>query len=614
MKLLMQSCSCLPRDSTSRKWREERTLHDIVGGNHSMDNTMSRHHGSSGERVLKGVPASPGVAIGRAFVLSVDSPTIRHDRIRSEDIDAELARFAGAVEVSTAELHRAVEIARTEKGTVTSIIESFVHIVNDPTITAAIIDRIRHGYPAESAVVAEYDTHKAVLYGARDAFMRERAQDLEHVKERLLAAMRNRHMSHAAAADSVVVAGSVTPQDMLFFKQNSTLGFITEVGGINAHTSILARDIGIPAVIGVRNATSDIPRDATIIVDGYSGLIIVDPTPATIAEYEEKRLRAEAYRQRLGELREKASTTTDGVHVALLANVDTPDDVDVAMMQGCEGVGLVRTEFLLVHLGRYPSLEEQTAWYKDIADRAFPQPVTFRAFDVGSDKFREGIPHHEDNPALGLRGIRFLLYRPDIFAQQVFAVLRASVNRNVRFMLPMVSVYEELQQAKQIIEACRKALMAEGVEFDHEMPVGVMIETPAAALLADVFARETDFMSIGTNDLAQYALATDRTNELVADIFDACHPSVLRMIRMVVDAAETHGRSVSVCGELAGHAAATEMLVGLGIRELSVTPRLLLEVKQRVRTTSNTEARQLVEKLLRCTSTLGVHALLTGSR
>ncbi|MBU3741088.1 MAG: phosphoenolpyruvate--protein phosphotransferase [Candidatus Kapabacteria bacterium] len=566
------------------------------------------------ERVLKGIPASPGIAVGRAFVLSVESPTIRHERISPNEVDAELARFAIAIDVSTRELYKAVEIARTEKGTVTSIIESFIHIVNDPTITASIVDRIRHGYAAEWAVIAEYDTHKSLLYAARDAVMRERAQDLEHVKERLLAAMRNRQLSHESAAGAAVVAGSVTPQDMLFFRQNQTLGFVTEVGGINSHTCILARDLGIPAVIGVRNATTVIPTAAPMIVDGYSGVIIVYPTAETRAEYESKLHQAEEYRQRLGELRDQSSTTVDGVHVALLANIDTPDDVDTAMMQGCEGIGLVRTEVMLAQHGRYPSMEEQTSWYTDIAERAFPQPVTFRAFDVGSDKFREGIPHHEDNPALGLRGIRFLLYRPDIFAQQIFAVLRASAHRNVRFMLPMVSVYEELQQAKEIIEACRQALIAEGVDFDRAMPVGVMIETPAAALLADVFASETDFLSIGTNDLAQYALATDRTNELVADIFDASHPAVLRMIRMIVDAADAHGRTVSVCGELAGHAAATEMLVGLGIRELSVAPRLVLEVKQRVRATQYADARQLVEKLLRCTSTLGVHALLTEGR
>lgn len=575
---------------------------------------MIRASAPPGQRILKGIPASPGIAIGRAVVLSVESPTIHHDRIAPDLVEAEVGRFMSALDVAASELVAAIEIAKHESATVTTIIESFLQIVGDPIITSSIIDRIRHGYAAEAAIVAEYDTHKNVLYAASDVFMRERAQDLENVKERLLATLRNKHLSHASARDSIVVAGSVTPQDMLFFKQKQTLGFVTEVGGINSHSSILARDIGIPAVIGIRNATGEIQSATTIIVDGFSGVVIVDPDEATLAEFVEKQLRAEEYRQRLGTLKEKTSTTRDGLHISLMANVDTPDDVDTAMMQSSEGVGLVRTEFLLVQLGRYPTLEEQTAWYRDIAERAFPHPVTFRAFDVGSDKFREGIPHHEDNPALGLRGIRFLLYRPDIFAQQVCAVLRASAHRNVRFMLPMISVHEELEQAKQIIESCKHRLFDEGVDFDPGMPVGVMIETPAAALMADMFARESDFLSIGTNDLAQYALATDRTNELVADIFDALHPAVLRLIGMVVQAAEQHGRKVSVCGELAGHAAATEMLIGLGIRELSVTPRLILEVKQRVRSATYLESVDVVQRLLRCTSTHEVHAVLAGGR
>jgi len=566
------------------------------------------------ERILKGIPASPGIAIGEAFVLRSDSPTTRHDRVPAHLLDEELARFMHAVSATTAELHQAIEAARHEKGSVVAIVESFLYIVNDPAIMASIGDRIRHGYAAEAAVIAEYDTHKAVLYGAGDAVLRDRAQDLEHVRDRLLRSLRNEHLSHDAAADGVVVAGSVTPHDMVLFTKNNTRAFVTEVGGINSHACILARDIGIPAVIGVRNVTSELSAGTAVIVDGYKGEVILNPTGATRADYATKLIREAEYRGRLGALRDKPSVTLDGLHVQLMANIDTPDDVATAIMQGCEGIGLVRTEFLLVHLGRYPSAEEQTAWYRAIAERAFPLPVTFRAFDVGSDKFREGIPHHEDNPALGLRGIRFLLYRPDIFAQQVLAVLRASANRNVRLMLPMVSVYEELQQARAIIDSCKRSLEVEGVAFDRSMPIGVMIETPAAALLADVFARETDFLSIGTNDLAQYALATDRTNAMVADIFDACHPAVLRLIRIVVEAAARHDRSVSVCGELAGHAAATEMLVGLGIRELSVTPRLILEVKQRVRTTTHADALGLVEKLLSCTSTVGVHALLTGGR
>lgn len=575
---------------------------------------MVRTAAPSGQHILKGIPASPGVAIGKAYVLSVESPSITHERIEPSAIVDEVAQFRRAIETVTGELIHAVELARTESSTVSTIIESFQLIVADPTIINNIVRRIEQGTSAEAAVVNEFDIHKALLYNAKDIYLRERALDFEQVKERLLSVMRNNELWHAAAYDSILVAGSITPHDMLLFKQTRTLGYVTEVGGINSHACILARDLGVPAVIGIRNATGEVPMGATIIVDGFSGVVVVEPDAETLAQYHEKLVRAEEYKTRLGSLIGMPTVTQDGHAVRLVANIDTPEQVDVAVMQGSEGVGLVRTEYLLIQRGRYPSVDEQTEWYRDIAHRAFPLPVTFRAFDVGSDKFREGIPHHEDNPALGLRGIRFLLYRPDIFRCQVCAVLRASAHKNVRLMLPMISVMEELEQARYIIEECKHTLAMDGVDFDPRMPVGMMIETPAAAMMADSFAKHVDFMSIGTNDLAQYALATDRTNELVADLFDALHPAVIRMIAMVVDAGRRHNTTVSICGELAGHAAATELLLGLGIHELSVSPALTLQLKHRIREATLSDSVELTARVLRATSTPEVYALLAGGR
>lgn len=560
--------------------------------------------------VLKGIPASAGIAIGTAFVFNAESPTIQAESIDGNQIDGEITRFRTAQEATTAELFRAIELARAESSTASSIIESYVLIVSDPVMTRSIIDRITHGTPAETAVTREFEIHKAVLYNASDPLLRERAQDFDHVKERIIAALRNRTLSHADASGSIVVSGSITPHDMIFFKQSRVMGYVTEIGGINSHSCILARELSIPAVIGIRNVTDEVHTGTTIIVDGYAGLLIVDPDEATKTEYIEKQRQAEEYRDRLGSLVDKPSETRDKHHIVLKANVDAPEQVDAAVMAGCEGVGLVRTEMLLVQRGRYPSEREQTEWYRDIAQRAFPLPVTFRAFDVGSDKFREGIPHHEDNPALGLRGIRFLLYRPDLFATQISAILRASSNRNIRFMLPMVSSIDELDQARVMIGECMARLLNEGVDFDSEMPLGVMIETPAAALLADSFAQRADFLSIGTNDLAQYALATDRTNELVADIFDAMHPAVVRLMKMTVLAANTAGIPVSVCGELAGHSASTELLTGLGIHELSVAPPIILELKHRIRNVSYDECVDLVQRIENCVTTNEVYNLI----
>ena len=560
--------------------------------------------------MLKGIAASPGIAIGRAFVLDADQPIDDEERVAPERIAGELSRFNAALESLAAEMKNILELARRESDTVSSIVESQAMIMSDPMLAKAVATRIANGASAESAVAREFDANKAMLYNARDAVIRSRAQDFEHAKERLIAVLRNRTLSHAAGYESIVVAPTVTPQDMLYFRQTQTLGFVTEIGGLNSHACILARDMNIPAVIGIRGAADVIDKDAILIVDGYSGVVVINPDDATLEEYRSKQFRAAEYRQHLGTLIDKPTVTTDGVHVRLLANVDDPSHVDEAMMAGGEGVGLVRSEILLIQHSRYPSVDEQTAWYRDIAERAYPKPVTIRAFDVGSDKFRQGIPHHEDNPALGLRGIRFLLYRQDIFEEQVCAVLRASVHRNVRLMLPMVSMLEELEEARRIVEKCQRNLSAAGIDFDPHLPVGVMIETPAAAMMADMFAKHSDFLSIGTNDLAQYALATDRTNDLVAGIFDALHPAVIKLVRMIVEAADRHQRTVSVCGEMAGHAAATEMLIGLGIRELSVAPRLLLELKQRIINVSYMQCRELEQKLEACTTTQDVYSVL----
>jgi phosphotransferase system enzyme I (PtsI) len=581
---------------------------------HAQGPSMIRGGPSRGEHSLKGIPASPGLAIGKAVVLNVATGSSTPERIAPHEVDAEVSRFRGALEAVVAELVRASELARSESATVSSIIESFLLIVADPIVTESICTRIRAGASAEAAVIAEYDAAKGTLVMANDPFLRERVQDFEHVKERLLAMMRNATLTHTVASDSIVVAGSITPQDMLFFKHSKTLGFVTEVGGINSHACILARDLSLPAVIGIRSATTEIANGQTIIVDGFAGTIVVDPDEATLQEYVRRYNELAEHRKRLGDLIGQPSQTLDGVGVKLYVNVDTPQQAVEAVMQGADGIGLVRTEFLLVQLGRYPTVAEQEEWYKEIALRAFPLPVTFRAFDVGSDKFRIGIPHHEDNPALGLRGIRFLLFKPDVFEQQVCAVLRASANRNVRLMLPMISIYDEVLQSKAIIERCKERLRADGVDFDPNMPVGIMVETPSAALMTESLAASVDFLSIGSNDLTQYALATDRTNELVADIYDALHPSVLRLIAFVVDAANKMNKPVSLCGELAGHAIASEMLVGLGLNEFSVAPALLLELKSRIRATTHSACVERAKAAVFQSTTAEVYDVLSQGK
>ncbi len=530
--------------------------------------------------------------------------------ISPDEVEHEIERFHAAHQVTTEELRQAIGSATSESATVASILESYLMIASDPVITQAIVQRIRRGASAEAAVVDEFDVHKTFLYSAKDQLLRERVQDFEHVVERILAALRNRTLSHELRLDSVVVAGSITPHEMLFFKRMATLGVVTEIGGVTSHACILARDFELPAVIGIRNATERIGDGDEIIVDGYTGTVVVRPDDATLQSYQARAAERSVERTSRLTLIDAPAATSDDEVLVLRANIDSAADMKVARAVGCDGAGLVRTETMLVAFGRYPSPDEQYAWYKNIVDQAEGSVVTFRAFDVGSDKYREGIPHHEENPALGLRGIRFLLYRPDIFEQQVEAVWRAAVHGQVRFMLPMISSVEELEAARRIINRTITSLPERGIEIVSNVPIGVMIETPAAALLAQTFAERVDFLSIGTNDLAQYTLATDRTNELVADIFDAMHPAVVQLIAMTVRAAHTAGIPVSVCGELAGHAAATELLIGLGIRELSVAPSLALELKHRIRQADSRACARAVADVLACTSTTDVYSIL----
>lgn len=565
------------------------------------------------EVVLKGIAASPGVAIGRAFLLDHGSSVRSDEPVPLHHIADEISRFHTALEAVIAELERAAILAADQSHTAVSIIETYSMIVRDPIMADQVIRRIEQGASAEAAVAQEFDVHKTAMLQARDELMRTRAQDFEVIKERIIGALRNRTLSHAAGYDSIVVALSVMPQDMLLFKQTQTLGYVTEIGGIHSHTCILARDLGYPAVIGVSRVTEDVPHDAMIIVDGDAGTVIVHPEPATLARYIRKQQRAEDDRERMSALITTPTATHDGARITLRANVDEPEQVDAALQFGAEGIGLLRSEMILLQYGRYPTEDEQASWYSDVAQRMHPHSVTIRAFDVGGDKFRQGIPHQEENPALGLRGIRFLLYRRDLFENQIAAVLRASSGRNVRLLLPMVSTLDELAEARTLIHEAKERLRRANVPFDEHLPVGVMIETPAAAMMADSFAAAADFLSIGTNDLAQYALATDRTNEMVADLYDAFHPAVLRMLHMVVTASRRAGKPVSVCGELAGHTAATELLIGLGIKELSVAPRLLLELKQRILSCSEQNSVNMVEELHTCVTTGDVYALLRRS-
>ncbi len=563
---------------------------------------LSKNNLMNKEQKFNGIPSSPGIAIGRAVILKPETVVFPVEDVPAERIPDELSRFDKAVEDLVNEFTELVDKVKEEAGAVVSIIETNTLIISDKMLHAAVTDRINNGESAESAVVSEFDRQKQFFKHSNDVILRERAVDLDQIKQKLLSVLRRRSDMIDFPNNSIVVAQSLSPSDIIKFREAGVLAFITEIGGIASHASILARTFEIPAVIGVHNAVSMIINGDNLIVDGFSGLIFNHAEKKTLHDLVSRQSDYKKNQKALGKLAKLSSETKDGRRIKLQSNIDYLDDANSAAMVGAEGFGLVRTENLIISLQHFPSEEEQYNWYKQIADRAFPAIATFRVFDIGSDKHAEGMPRHEENPALGFRGIRFLLKRRDIFKSQIRAILRVSDHKNIRLMLPMISNIDEVLNSIKLIEQCKSELHQQKESFDAYIPVGVMIETPAAVMVADKLAELTQFFSIGTNDLTQYSLAADRSNELVADVYDAFHPSIIRMIKMTVDVAHKHKIPVGICGELAGHSASTSLLVGLGVDEFSVAPSALLETKKRIRETDCKIAIELAEKALNSSS------------
>ena len=563
--------------------------------------------------ILKGIPSSPGMYMGNATVFHTETVIIPHETIPNEEIDSELNKFQIALEEVNNEYEKTIDKIDPDHFNVASVLETNLMLINDEALIHDIRDRINGGYSAESSITHYFDYQKQFFLAARDSIIRERAFEIENIKERLLSALKHSVKNYELEEGTIVVAKTITPTDLVNFREAKVAGIITEIGGITAHCSILARSFEIPAVIGVKDASSLIQNGDTVIINGYSGWTMINPGKKAIANYQLRRAIAEEHRARLGELKSLKSETKDGKAISIMSNIDSARDLENAAIVKSDGVGLVRTESLIMILNHFPNENEQYKWYSLMADRAYPEPITFRAFDIGSDKYSEGIPKHESNPALGFRGIRFLLHRKDIFKSQIRAILRTSKNKNVKFMLPMIINIYEIEETKRLINECKEELKKNGEDFDTNMPIGIMIETPSAAILSDSFAKHVQFFSIGTNDLTQYTLAADRTNDLVIENFDSFHPAVLKLIYLTAQSGLKAGISVSVCGEIAGHSAATNLLIGMGIKELSVSPAIHLELKKRVRESYYEDSVEIARKVLACETPAEVMSVLSNN-
>jgi len=547
-----------------------------------------------------GVPVSRGVAIGRAVLVASSRVDVAHYFVAPQDLHSEVqrlkdARDAVATELST--LQR--DMPQDAPAELSALLDVHLMLLHDDALAGATKDWIleRH-YNAEWALSAQLEVLARQFDEMEDAYLRERKADLEQVVERLLKSLAA--SSDAARAETalprdfagedplVLVAGDIAPADMLQFKSSVFTGFITDVGGKTSHTAIVARSLDIPAVVGAREASRLIRQDDWVVIDGDAGVAVVNPSPIVLEEYRFRQRQSELERARLDRLRHTPAVTLDGHAVELLANIELPGDAQVALASGAVGVGLFRTEFLFMNRnGQLPGEEEQFQAYRSAVSAMQGQPVTIRTVDVGADKpldhmsAQELRHEHALNPALGLRAIRWSLSEPAMFEQQLRAILRASAFGKVRILIPMVAHLSEIKASLQALERARTQLDRAGLAHGT-VEVGAMIEVPAAAIGIDTVLRHFDFVSIGTNDLIQYTLAIDRADEAVAHLYDAWHPSVLSLIERTISRAQAAGRHVSVCGEMAGEPAFTEVLLAMGLRSFSMHPAQIASIKQRI--------------------------------
>ena len=546
-----------------------------------------------------GLPVSRGVAIGRAVLVASSRVDVAHYFIDNAHAPAEVARLRHARDTVVVELGTLKrDLPGDAPPELAALLDVHLMVLNDPMLAEATRHwiEVRH-YNAEWAVTAQTEVLARQFDEMEDDYLRERKADIEQVAERVLRVLAKQELLLPQVAHSrdfggedplVLVANDIAPADMLQFKGSVFKGFVTDVGGRTSHTAIVARSMDIPAVVGAREASRLVRQDDWLVIDGDSGVVVINPTPIVLEEYRFRQRQSELERARLHRLRHMPSITLDGQAIELLANIEMPGDAANALEAGAVGVGLFRSEFLFMNRnGELPDEDEQFAAYRAAVEAMRGLPVTIRTVDIGADKPLDRMAAHELrhehalNPALGLRAIRWSLSEPAMFRQQLRAILRASAHGKVRILVPMVAHRSEILATLDALARARQQLSDSGVAF-NDVEIGAMIEVPAAAMTMPLLLQHFDFVSIGTNDLIQYTLAIDRADEAVAHLYDPWHPAVLKLIAEVISAANAAGKHVSVCGEMAGDVAFTELLLGMGLRSLSMHPSQISSVKQRV--------------------------------
>ena len=543
---------------------------------------------------LHGISVSRGIAIGRAHLVAPAALDVKHYLIPDDQVEAEVQRLQSAIATVHKELQTIWnELPKDSPAELGAFIDVHALILSDPMISDVPLDIIRtRYYNAEWALVTQIDELSAQFDEVEDAYLRERKADIQQVGERVLKILTGSATTlpvrdgGESSVHMIVVAHDISPADMLQFRDRAFSGFVTDLGGQNSHTAIVARSLDIPAAVGMSNASALIAQDDWLIIDGDAGVVIVDPAPAVLEQYRERQVYLLRERKKLGKLKKTPAITRDGTSITLLANIEFPDDCAAALEAGANGVGLFRSEFLFMgrtgYVHKLPSEDEQFESYRRAVVAMKGRPVTIRTLDIGADKPLDIAEQTALNPALGLRAIRYCLAEPQVFLAQLRAILRASAYGPIKLLIPMLAHAFEIDQTLAMVEQAKVQLREAGKKFDPLIPVGAMIEIPAAALTLPLFVKRMDFLSIGTNDLIQYTLAIDRVDHQVAHLYNPLHPAILQLVWNTIAIGAKAGVPVAVCGEMAGDTRLTRLLLGMGLREFSMHPAQLLAVKQEI--------------------------------
>jgi phosphotransferase system enzyme I (PtsI) len=552
---------------------------------------------------LVGIGASPGIAIGVAYVIDRSRISALERSLEAHEIDDEIGLFQHALQRSRQQLEDVKNrVADPRMAEHLHIIDTHLLILEDQMLVGETIETIRRErINAEGALMRTLQGFRTVFDSIDDEYLRERRSDIDSVGDRVLRNLIGVSQQSLADIDrkSIVVAHDLSPADTMQMDKDRIIGFVTDVGGRTSHTAILARSLAIPAVVGLETATARLRSGMAVIIDGNAGTVVLNPSPDTFKEYLKKKQFYEYLAQELTSFRSLDAVTLDGSRVVLRGNIELVEEMPLVLQEGAQGVGLFRTEFLYMQRSGVPSEEEQMEAYREIIQRMAPQPVTIRTLDVGGDKLVSDIDlSDEANPAMGLRAIRFSLKERHLFKIQLRAILRASAFGRARILFPMITGVAEIQGCKALLEEVKDELAAQGHAFDAHLEIGVMVETPAAAMVVDLLAREVDFLSVGTNDLIQYCLAVDRGNEHVAYLYEPLHPAVLRALRMICQSAKRAGIEVGICGEMAGDPLYSLVVLGLGFDEWSMNAPCISSIKRIIRQVKRQDAERLVEELL----------------